>query len=334
MTNINWTTPRFVDLPDLRMAVFEAGPPSPTHQTIILCHGFPEIAYSWRHIIAPLADLGYHVIAPDLRGFGETGNPLSDPGNATGVNLFDMQHLWDDMAHLLDALKVEDAIFSGHDWGGFVVWQMPFYHPHRTKAVIGINTPFMPRQEIDPIEIFKAIWGEDSYLIRFQKYGVAEKILDENPRKTLLASYRSPTSSNFSGDETAQKMWKNFELLNILKTDEKLWPGSQLLPDQEFQPYIEAFTKTGFRGGVNWYRNFTRNWELSENFPDKIDIPCLMICAEKDPVLPPAMADIMPKHIADLETKLIKNCGHWTQSEKPKELFHFMKDWLERRFPV
>ena len=105
MTNINWTTPRFVDLPDLRMAVFEAGSPSPTHPTIILCHGFPEIAYSWRHIIAPLADLGYHVIAPDLRGFGATGNPLSDPGDATGVTLFDMQHLCDDMAHLLEIFE-------------------------------------------------------------------------------------------------------------------------------------------------------------------------------------------------------------------------------------
>ena len=81
-------------------------------------------------------------------------------------------------------------------------------------------------------------------------------------------------------------MWKNFELLNILKSDETQWPGHQLLPDAEFQPYIDAFSKTGFRGGVNWYRNFTRNWELSENFPDKIDLPCLMICAEKDPVLP------------------------------------------------
>ena len=94
-----------------------------------------------------------------------------------------MQHLCDDMAHLLDALGLEDAIFTGHDWGGFVVWQMPFCHPNRTKAVIGINT-LLYRVEIDPIEIFKAIW-ESSYLVRFQEYGVAEKILDENPRKTL-----------------------------------------------------------------------------------------------------------------------------------------------------
>ena len=334
MTNIDWTTPRFIDLPDLRMAVFEAGQRSSTTPTIILCHGFPEIAYSWRHIMTPLANLGFHVVAPDLRGFGATGNPLSDTGDDTSVNLFDMQNICDDMAHLLDALGLEEAIFTGHDWGGFVVWQMPFYHPNRTKAVIGINTPFIPRQEIDPIEIFKAIWGEDTYLVKFQEYGVAEKILDENPRKTLLASYRSPTGSNFNGDEATQKMWKNFELLNILKSDETQWPGHQLLPDAEFQPYIDAFSKTGFRGGVNWYRNFTRNWELSENFPDKIDLPCLMICAEKDPVLPPAMADVMPEHIADLETKLIKNCGHWTQSEKPDELFGFMKDWLEKRFPV
>ena len=132
MTNIDWNTPRFVDLPDLRMAVFEAGSPSSAHPTIILCHGFPEIAYSWRHIITPLADLGFHVIAPDLRGFGATGNPISDAGDATSVALFDMHHLCDDMAHLLDALEVENAIFTGHDWGGFVVWQMPFYHPDRT----------------------------------------------------------------------------------------------------------------------------------------------------------------------------------------------------------
>ena len=112
--------------------------------------------------MTPLAKFG---LSCDCAGFKRVwgdGNPLSDTGDDTSVNLFDMQHLCDDMAHLLDALGLEDAIFTGHDWGGFVVWQMPFYHPNRTKAVIGINTPFIPRQEIDPIEIFKAIWGEDS----------------------------------------------------------------------------------------------------------------------------------------------------------------------------
>lgn len=334
MTAVDWQKPRFIDLPDLRMAVFEAGSPSAKRPSVVLCHGFPEIAYSWRHIISPLAELGFHVIAPDLRGFGATGNPLNDPGDETGVPLYDMPHLCGDMAHLLDALELEKAVFTGHDWGGFVAWQMPFYHPGRTAAVIGVNTPFIPRWEIDPVEIFRSIWGSDSYLVRFQPYGAAERILDGNPRKSLLASYRSPSGDGHTSDEKTRKMWQNFELLNILETDEAGWPGTPLLSDDAFQPYVDAFTKTGFRGGVNWYRNFTRNWELSADFPDTIDLPCLMICAEKDPVLPPSMADVMPNHIADLETRLIRDCGHWTQSEKPEELFGHMKDWLTKRFNV
>jgi pimeloyl-ACP methyl ester carboxylesterase len=126
--------------------------------------------------------------------------------------------------------------------------------------------------------------------------------------------------------------WENFAILKILDSDEADWPGQPILHPADFDHYHRAFTRSGFRGGINWYRNFTRNWANSAEFEQKVDVPCLMVCAENDPFLPPSMAENMPKYVADLETHLIRDCGHWTQNEKPQELSRLMSDWLGRRF--
>ena len=120
----------------------------------MLCHGWPELAYSWRKVVPILVEAGLHVIVPEQRGFGMTGKALNDAGDESGVPLYDMTHLTGDLAHLLDAMDIEKAIFTGHDWGGFVIWQMPFFHPTRTAGLIGVNTPYVPRLSDDRLSCF------------------------------------------------------------------------------------------------------------------------------------------------------------------------------------
>ena len=328
---IDWQNPTYFDLPDLRMAVFEAGERRADVPSLVLCHGWPELAYSWRKVVPILVEAGLHVIVPEQRGFGMTGKALNDPGDETGVPLYDMAHLTGDLVHLLDAMDIEKAIFTGHDWGGFVIWQMPLFHPTRTAGLIGVNTPYVPRLSDDPIKLMRGVFGDDFYIAAFQEYGRAEGVFDADPAHMLRMMYRKS-----GGLEESVRLpsdsWERIELLNMLKDPEDKWPGVALFDNADFQYYVDGFKRAGFRGGINWYRNFSRNWQMSEGMEQKISHKSLMICAADDRVLPPSMAEGMPAYIDDLETHIIDDCGHWTQNEKPEELSQLMNDWLRRRF--
>ena len=326
----DWPQPKFLDLPDLRMAVYEQGEGLP----IVLCHGWPELAFSWRHQMAALAHAGMRVIVPDQRGYGLTGNALNDGGGEADVPLYDMPHLCGDLVHLLDALQLEQAVFVGHDWGGLVTWQLPFYHPERVRGLIGVNTPFIPRLTQDPIAAMREAQGDNMYIVAFQDYGAAEKVLEADVARSLRFLYRRSArrADGSPPPPPAHKGWENFALLELLQTEESSWPGEELLSAAEFQVYEQAFRRTGFRGGINWYRNFSRNWQLSESFPTQIPHPSLMICAADDRVLSPAMAEGMDKYVPDLETHVIADCGHWTQAEQPAALNRLIVDWVKRRF--
>jgi pimeloyl-ACP methyl ester carboxylesterase len=232
---------------------------------------------------------------------------------------------------LLDAYGVEKAVFAGHDWGGFVVWAMPQLHPTRVAGVIGLNTPHLPRAPMDPIALMRMAYGEDMYIVFFQKPGVAEAVLERDVGKTMRFMYRRSgmTIDEFDKRPAAEK---NLALVNALQTDEALWPGKVFLNDAELAMYVDTFNRTGFRGGVNWYRNFTRNWETTAGVDQTVKVPCLMIMAENDIVLRPAMADNMATLCPDLEKYLVKDSGHWTQQEKPEETTRVMRDWLLKRF--
>ena len=326
---IDWHDPKFIDLPDLRMAVFEAGEKRADRPSLVLCHGWPEVAYSWRKVVPLLAAKGWHIIVPEQRGFGRTGKALNDAGDESGVPLYDMAHLNADMAHLLDAYGLEKAVFAGHDWGGIMMWQLPFHHPDRIAGLIGVNTPFIPRLTDDPIKLMRGALGDDFYVVMFQDYGRAEAVFDADPAKLLRLLYRKAggTVSEAPGPE-----FERIEMLNMLQIDEAKWPGVPLLNDEDFAYYVDAFKRASFRGGINWYRNFTRNWQMSADFEQHVPQPSLMICAADDRVLPPSMADGMDKYVPDLETHIIEDCGHWTQNEQPEELARLMLDWLGRRF--
>ncbi|MGZ3404388.1 MAG: alpha/beta fold hydrolase [Phenylobacterium sp.] len=309
----------------IEMAYYEAGPREGV--PIVLCHGFPELAFSWRHQIKALGEAGRWVIAPDQRGYGLTSRP-------DAVTDYDIEHLTGDLVALLDHLGVEKAIFCGHDWGGIVVWQMPMLHPDRVAGVIGLNTPFLPRSPIDPIAGMRMRFGPDMYIVWFQTPGEADAVLGADVEKTMRFFMRKPAALS-SAAQPAPEGGSTFAFKQLLQQWDPTDLGSQLLDAEELAAFVETFQRTGFTGGINWYRNFTRNWERSEGQPARLDdLPCLMITAELDPVLSPAMAEGMPLMIGDLEMHMVAGSGHWTQQEKPEEVNRLIADWLRRRFPT
>lgn len=312
--------PHFVQSNGIRMAVYEQGSGFP----IVFCHGFPELAYSWRYQLPALAAAGFRAIAPDQRGYGLTDAP-------EGAENYSMRHLTGDLAGMLDALGIEKAVFCGHDWGGMVVWQMALMHPERVAGVIGVNTPHMPRAPMDPIALMKMAYGDDMYIVYFQTPGVADAALAADTAKTMRFFMRKGGMTLEEFDRQPPEA-KNLALVAALQSDEALWPGELVMSQAELDVFVETFKRTGFTGGINWYRNFTRNWQESEGQSDKISVPCLMIMAENDVVLRPAMADGMEALVPDLEKHLVRNCGHWTQQEHPDETNRVIADWMRRRF--
>jgi pimeloyl-ACP methyl ester carboxylesterase len=320
---LDMPTPKMVKTNGIDMAVYESGPKDGV--PVVLCHGFPELAFSWRYQIKALGDAGFHVLAPDQRGYGLTARPEK-------IEDYDMKHLTGDLAGLLDAFGIDKAVFAGHDWGGLVVWQLPIYHPKRVSGVIGVNTPFIARPPIDPIMGMRALYGDDMYIVYFQKPGEADAALARNTAKAFRFFMRKggPTAAEYA---KLPKEQRNLELIKAIESDERLWPGQPLMPPDELQFFIDTFQRTGFTGGINWYRNFTRNWVESGTMEQKVRVPGLMIMAEDDIVLSPAMADGMERFVPDLEKVLIKKCGHWTQQEHPEEASAAMIAWLKKRFP-
>jgi len=305
------------------MAVYEAGPKDGV--PVVLCHGFPELAYSWRHQLPALSAAGFRVLAPDQRGYGLSSRPEA-------VTDYDMAHLTGDLVGLLDAYAIKDAVFVGHDWGGLVVWQLPLFHPNRVRGAVGVNTPFLARGPMDPIAGMRMVFGEDMYIVYFQKPGAADAVLAADVGKAFRFFMRKSgiKAADYAKLPAEQR---NLALVKALQSDEAGWGGGEpLLNDPEMKFFVDTFTRTGFTGGINWYRNFTRNWEKSEGVEQRVRVPGLMIMAEDDVVLSPAMADGMEQYVPDLEKTLIKNCGHWTQQEHPDEVNAILIDWLTRRF--
>ena len=322
MPLLDMPAPKMIKTNGIDMGVYEAGPKDGV--PVVLCHGFPELAFSWRYQIRDLAAAGFHVLAPDQRGYGLTSRPEM-------IEDYDMAHLTGDLAGMLDAFGIKKAVFAGHDWGGIVVWSMPLLYPDRVSGVIGVNTPFLARPPIDPIMGMRALYGENMYIVYFQRPGVADGLLAKDTGKTFRFFMRK---GGATAEEYAKlpKEQRNLELVHALQSDESLWPGELVMPKDELQFFINTFQKTGFTGGINWYRNFTRNWVESGKIEQKVHVPGLIIMAEDDVVLSPAMADGMERFVPDLEKVLIKKCGHWTQQEHPQETSDAMIGWLKKRF--
>jgi pimeloyl-ACP methyl ester carboxylesterase len=265
---------------------------------VVLCHGFPELAFSWRRQVPTLAAAGYRVLAPDMRGYGRSSAPAA-------VEDYDIVALCGDLCGLLDACGEESAAFVGHDWGAIVVWQLALLHPERVAAVAGLSVPFVPRTPVAPLEIMRSVRGEDFYIVRFQEPGVADAELAQDVRRTLslmLGGARSQTNEFWAGREGATPQLP-------------AW-----ISDEEFAVYVEAFERTGFTGGLNWYRNFDRNWELTESVADRrVEQPAMFLTGERDVVRQFTSTKGLADWVTDLRSNtVVPGAGHWVQQEVPE----------------
>jgi pimeloyl-ACP methyl ester carboxylesterase len=312
-------TNRVVEANGIRIALRDEG----AGPAVVLCHGFPELAYSWRHQVPALVAAGFRVVVPDQRGYGDTDRPAS-------IEAYDIHQLTGDLVGILDALGIDRAVFVGHDWGGLVVWMMPLLHRARTAGVVGVNTPYIPRLFAPPLSVFRNAFGDNFYICHFQTPGVADAALARDPRRVFTALMRRgvPLSTIEARMAAVGRM---LNLVEVVEQDAPL--GTPLLGADELGTYADAFTRTGFTGPLNWYRNMDRNWETTPALDGaRIEVPSLMVTAEWDVALRPEMAESMPAYVPDLEIHMIHECGHWTQQEKPAELNRIMIDWLGRRF--
>jgi pimeloyl-ACP methyl ester carboxylesterase len=306
--------------PDFHLATYQAG----TGPAVVFCHGFPDLALGWRHQLPAVAAAGFRAIAADGRGYGGSSCPPE-------ISDYTMTELTGDLVALLDALEIDRAVFVGHDWGGWVVWAMGVLHPTRVAGIVGVCTPYIPFPSI--AKHIALVDGdiERQYVAWFQQDHVPETYMDQHVVAIMGNTMRRSVpladiyAAAFADGKLDMNPFRNIDDATVI--------GEPLLADADLQRYIEAFSRTGFRGGINWYRNIDRN---AADHPgvgvDPIDLPCLMITAELDPALRPGFADGMGERCRDLETHMIENAGHWVQQERREEFNHLLLDWLARRF--
>jgi len=310
---------KFVETNGIRMHVAEAGAGYP----VVLCHGFPELWYSWRHQLNTLPAAGFRVIAPDQRGYGETSAPAP-------TDAYTQRHLVADITGMLDALGLAQCVIVGHDWGGAVAWNAALMAPDRVTRVVGVNTPFFPRAPMKPTELMKLIaGGKFHYILYFQPPGVAEAELERDVRRSLRGFYQEPREFAAAMDPgAAPGVWgpAGGGILDRLPDR----PHGGFLTAEDFDVFAQAFERTGFRGGLNWYRCIDQSWEESAGLAPRVTQPALMITAELDPVLRPELCNGMEASVPNLrKTVLIKGAGHWTQQEKPAEVNAAILEFLQ-----
>ena len=297
----------------IELEVFQAGAGRP----IVLCHGWPEHAYSWRHQIPALAGAGYHVIVPNQRGYGASSRPEE-------VAAYDLEHLTGDLTALLDRFGYEDALFVGHDWGALVVWALAVMHPQQVAGLINLSVPFLVRGKSEWVGFWEEQLGPDFYIVHFNRQpGVADAAFDANPERFLRNLYR--TGHWRTPMPPAQP---GMTLINLAQADAAA--GELMMSEAELALFVESFRRSGFTPGINWYRNFTRNWEILGRYPERVERPALMIYGRYD-IVP--QSEALPSIVPDLETATLE-CGHWIQQEAPDETNRLMLDWLARRYPA
>jgi pimeloyl-ACP methyl ester carboxylesterase len=288
----------------LRVAEEGSGP------LVVLVHGFPELGYSWRHQLPALAAAGYRAVAPDMRGYGGSSRPER-------VEDYDILHLTGDVVGLLDALGEERAVVVGHDWGASVAWNLALLHPGRVAAVCGMSVPFTPRGRRLPSSAWAERFADRFFYIRhFQRPGVADAELAADPERTMrgmLCGLRAGDGTALIGPDDGRGV------LDRLPHPESL---PSWLSEAELDHYAAEFARTGFTGGINWYRNIDRNWELTPQLAGaRVRVPSLFVAGAADPVLWMTPPDRQAEHMDDLRGQVVVDgAGHWVQQERPDEV--------------
>ncbi|MDQ3757539.1 MAG: alpha/beta hydrolase [Actinomycetota bacterium] len=280
---------RFVEANGIRLFCVESGPAD--GPLVLLVHGWPEFWWSWRRQLPVLGTAGYHAVAVDLPGYGCSDKPDV---------VYDEAWVNTCLAEAITALGHEQAALVGHDWGGLLVWPFARRFPERTAAVVGVNTPDLPRLPEPPVELMRKVFGHNLYIVQFQDRGPAEWLLGTDVRGWLEGMFRGPTTRR-----------------------------PEVFPDDVIDRYVEVWSQPGAIGPpLEYYRNMDRNWELAADLPEQVTAPALMVTAEHDPVLRPEMSVGMEIRVPDLRRVLIGECGHWTQQEQPEKLNEALLDFL------
>ena len=304
------TTRRSVN--GVELDVIEAG--DPAGPAIVLSHGFPECAHSWRHQIEPLAAAGYHVLAPDQRGYGRSSAPRD-------VEAYGIDHLAGDLLGLLDATGHDDAVFVGHDWGALLVWDLARLHPERVRAVINVSVPYT-EWPAPPTEVFKAASGDRFfYILYFQPVGPAETELDADVTRTMRTVLWAASGEGYPETPVAPLPAEGNGFLDSMS---QRGPAPAELPgwltEADLATYVDSFEASGFFGPVSWYRNLDGNHARVKDLPPP-SMPTWFIGGTKDMVIAarPGYVESMEKRLPDLRgTVLIEGAGHWTQQEAPE----------------
>jgi pimeloyl-ACP methyl ester carboxylesterase len=320
-------THRTVETNGIHMHIAEMG----SGPLVLLCHGFPESWYSWRHQLRALAAAGWHAVAPDMRGYGRTDAPQA-------IDQYTLLHLVGDMVGLLDALGEQQAVIAGHDWGAPVAWDAALLRPDRFRAVIALSVPFRPRSPLRPTTVMPQTDDAVFYQLHFQTPGVAESELESDVRLSL----RGIMYAN-SGDGPMRQTGLPTEGIGMVPRTGGLRAAMLMVPPERLPAwlteadldfYAGEFTRTGFRGGLNWYRNIDRSWELMAAYAGaRVTVPALCMIGELDLTMGfPGARDVvasMRQRVPLLrETIMLPGCGHWTQQERPDQVNQAMIAFL------
>jgi pimeloyl-ACP methyl ester carboxylesterase len=280
---------RQVRLGDIELHVAEQGEGRP----VLLLHGFPELWYSWRHQMAALADAGYRAVGPDMRGFGRSSAPAA-------VDAYDIVELCGDVAGLLDDLGAEKGAIVGHDWGAAVAWHFALTHPDRAACVAGLSVPIVPNPPAPPSTLMREHLGEDFYIVWFQEPGVADEALARDTRRTLLTP--AVWTAAWAAEDEKPRV-------------------PPFMTEHDVAVYVAEYERTGFTGGLNWYRNIDRNRERTLQYDDrKIEMPALFMAGTRDSTMKWMSPEIMDGRVTDLRSTMVEGAGHWLQQERPGEV--------------
>lgn len=282
---------------------------------VLLIHGFPEMWYSWRHQLPALAAAGYHAVAPDVRGYGDSDKPHE-------VDAYTMKNLTKDYLGLLDTLGEETAVIVGHDWGAPSAWTSAALYPERYRAVVGLSVPYLPRGPMPPIQMMRAMFQDNFfYILYFQEEGVAEAEFEADMDRSIRlfiwgASGEARSVSGFATAMSGKKV--GAKLFDGVPDVEGVPPW---MTEDELQYYVERHRKNGLRGPINRYRNMDRDWEQLPEMEDKrIEQPALFMYGTADGVMSFAPMDPMKQLVTNLKIVAFEGAGHWTQQERAEDV--------------
>jgi pimeloyl-ACP methyl ester carboxylesterase len=305
------STQRSLAVNGIQMHIVEEG----TGPLAICCHGWPELGHSWRHQIPALVQAGYRVVVPDMRGFGKTEAPLE-------IDQYSILHMVGDIVALVHALGEKQAVIIGHDWGAPIAWTCAMVRPDVFPKVIAMSVPHRPRGPAPPIKILKQQGMHNYYWCYFQTPGVAEAEFERDVSITMRKIIYGVSGDVPIDRENPLMVPEGGGFLDKLVVPAQLpkWTS-----EADVSVFIHEYKRTGFRGGLNWYRNLDRNWELTAPWDGAvINQPALFIAGTRDPVIAgkrgAAAIEVMQKAVPNVQKVMIEGAGHWIQQERPAEV--------------